>query len=165
MLQKIKKPRGITVKTRNNKTWCGLIIAAVAVIFVLATSNMPAQKSVSVEFPNSGVSLNVEVADTPYMLGRGLMFRQKMFIDSGMLFVFPQPQELKFWMKNTLMPLDMIFISENFTIVNIAENAQPCVSESCKIYSSIAPAKYTIETNAGFVRTNGIKVGDSVRIG
>jgi len=152
------------MKIKNDKILCGLVIVAVAVVFVLAIGNMPSQKNVSVEFPNSGVSLTAEVADTPYMLGRGLMFRQKMFLDSGMLFVFPQPQELKFWMKNTLMPLDMIFISENFTIVNIVEDAKPCTTK-CEIYSSLLPAKYTVETNAGFVRDNGIKVGDSVKIG
>lgn len=148
----------------KNKTGYGLVIVAVAVVFVLAIGNMPAQKIVSVNFPESGVSLNAEVADTPYMLGRGLMFRQKMFLDSGMLFIFNEPKELKFWMKNTLMPLDIIFISENFTIVNIVEDAKPCTT-NCEIYSSAAPAKYAIETNAGFARTNGIKAGDMIRIG
>ncbi|MFZ3077307.1 MAG: DUF192 domain-containing protein [Candidatus Aenigmatarchaeota archaeon] len=152
------------MKTNNSKTGYELAIAAVAVILLLAIGSMSSAKNVSVKFPNSGVSLKAEVADTPYMLGRGLMFRQKMFLDSGMLFVFSQQQILKFWMKNTLMPLDMIFISENFTIVNIVEDAKPCTS-NCEIYSSIAPAKYTVEANAGFVRNNGIKVGDEVRVG
>lgn len=147
----------------KNKTGYGLVVVAVAVLFVLAIGNTPAQKSVSVGFPDSGVSLKAEIAGTPYMLGQGLMFRQKLFLDSGMLFVFPQQQELKFWMKNTLMPLDMIFISEDFKIVNIVEDAKPC-ENNCEIYSSILPAKYTVETNAGFVRTNGINIGDEVRI-
>ncbi len=150
-------------KTGNSRAGYEIVVIAIAIMFVLAIG-VPAQKTVSVEFPDSGVSLKTEVADTPYMQGKGLMFRQKMFLDSGMLFVFDKSKELKFWMKNTLMPLDMIFISENMTITNIIENAKPCTT-NCEIYSSVSPAKYAIETNAGFVKTNGIEVGDSVRIG
>lgn len=139
------------------------LVVLVAVAFIFLLGAFPAQKNVTVQFPESGVSLKTEIADTPYMQGKGLMFRQKMFLDSGMLFVFEKPKELKFWMKNTLMPLDMIFISEDLKIVNIVENARPCANR-CEIYSSIFPAKYTIETNAGFVRDNGIKIGDGVRI-
>lgn len=150
---------------RARKNRAGYELAAlVAVVFIFLIGGFPAQKNVIVKFPERGASLSVEIADTPYMQGKGLMFRQKMFMDSGMLFVFDSQKELKFWMKNTLMPLDMIFISENFTIVNIVENAKQCTN-NCEIYSSILPAKYTIETNAGFVKNNGIKVGDSVRIG
>ena len=150
-------------RAEKNKAGYELVILT-AVVFIFVVGNISAQEKVFVEFLNRGVSLSVEVADTPYMQGRGLMFRQKMFLDSGMLFVFQQPQELKFWMKNTLMPLDMIFISEDLRIVNIVENAKPCAN-ICEIYSSLLPAKYTVETNAGFVRMNGIKVGDSVVIG
>lgn len=145
----------------KNKT---IYVLAAAVIFIFVLGGIHFQKKTVIEFPGSNISITAEVADSPFLREKGLMFRQELPQNSGMLFIFETPQELKFWMKNTLIPLDMIFISENFTIVNIVENAKPCTN-NCEIYSSILPAKYTVETNAGFVEKNGIKIGDSVRIG
>ncbi len=147
---------------KKEKTEITLIVALAAIIFVLITGN-DADKKASVTFPGKNVSITAEVADNPFSREKGLMFRQSLSQDSGMLFVFESPQELRFWMKNTLMPLDIIFVSENFTIMNVAESAQPC-SGYCPLYYSAAPAKYVVEANAGFARKNGITVGDMISI-
>lgn len=140
-----------------------MIVVLAAIISVLIIG-MQDNGKFSVSFPDRNVSIIADIADTPYARGKGLMFVQSLPENAGMLFVFENPQDLRFWMKNTLIPLDIIFVSENFTVVNIAENAQPC-SGYCPLYYSASPSKYVIETNAGFARKNGIKVGDSVRIG
>ncbi len=139
-------------------------VAILAIIFVLITANVQYGKYVSISFSGKNVSISAEVADTPYAREKGLMFVKSLPENSGMLFIFDYPQELRFWMKNTLIPLDIIFVSENFTVVNVAENAQPC-SDYCPLYYSAAPAKYVVETNAGFAEKNGIKEGDEVRVG
>ncbi|MBA3064951.1 DUF192 domain-containing protein [bacterium] len=151
-------------KSRNNAGYGLVILAAVVFIFVL--NGLPARKA-AIDFSGDGsgggISITAEVADTPFLREKGLMFIRSLPQNSGMLFIFESPRELRFWMKNTLIPLDMIFVSENFTIVNIAENAQPCAAD-CPLYYSAAPAKYVVETNAGFAKENGIRVGNNVVI-
>lgn len=156
------KKKGIRMR-RKEKTKIVLIVALIAIIFVLITGSTPSYRNVSVSFPHENVSITAEAADSPLAREKGLMFRGSLPKDSGMIFIFEYPQPLRFWMKNTFIPLDIIFVSENFTIVNIAENAQPC-SGYCPLYYSASPAKYAVETNAGFARKNGIKAGDRVRI-
>ena len=92
------------------------------------------------------------------------MYRESLPEDSGMLFVFGDEAVRSFWMKNTLIPLDMIFIDSNRRIVHIEENTQPCESDPCSIYSSQLPAMYVIEVNAGFSERNGLGAGDSVTL-
>ncbi len=159
----IKKRKKVIKMRKKEKTKIVLIVALTAIIFVLITGSAPSYRNVSVSFPDRNVSITAEVADNPFSREKGLMFRQSLPQDSGMAFVFEQPQKLRFWMKNTLIPLDIIFVSENFTVVNVAENAQPC-SGYCPLYYSAAPAKYVVEANAGFAEKNGIKAGDSVII-
>ncbi|MEM2175413.1 MAG: DUF192 domain-containing protein [Candidatus Micrarchaeia archaeon] len=110
------------------------------------------------------VRVYVEVADEDDERIKGLMFRKNLAKNRGMLFVFDQEMNVSFWMKNTLIPLDMIFISANGTINEIKENIQPCIEDSCPVYSSLHPTKYVIEVNANFTKENGIKVGDFVNI-
>ena len=78
-----------------------------------------------------------------------------------MLFVYDNERLLNFWMKNTLIPLDIIFLDKNKIIVNIAD-AKPCEQDPCELYSSQLPAMYAIEVNSGFALENNIKIGDSV---
>ncbi|HTX86865.1 MAG TPA: DUF192 domain-containing protein [Candidatus Nanoarchaeia archaeon] len=108
--------------------------------------------------------IHAEAAITPAQLTRGLMFRQSMPADSGMLFIFPQESIRSFWMKNTLIPLDMIFISADDKIVDIKSNFQPCTADPCPVYQSAAPAKYVLEVKAGIIRKKGIAIGDKLTI-
>jgi uncharacterized membrane protein (UPF0127 family) len=103
---------------------------------------------------------SVEVMRTPEQLAQGLMFRRYMPDDRGMLFDFKTEQPVQFWMKNTYLPLDMIFISKAGKIVSIAENAEP-LSE--KLIASGAPALGVLEVNAGTAARIHAKPGDTVR--
>jgi YVTN family beta-propeller protein len=110
----------------------------------------------------SGIHVYVDVANDPEEQSRGLMFRNSMEWNNGMLFVYEDVEYLSFWMKNTYIPLDMIFVDKDLRIVDIKEDVQPCPLQEdiCPSYPSKQPAKYVLEVNAGFVRQNGIRVGD-----
>ena len=105
---------------------------------------------------------NVEIADTPESRELGLMFRESLDKDKGMLFIFDDEAERTFWMKNTKIPLDMIFIDADNKIIHIL-TAEPCAEEPCKIYSPELPTKYVLEINAGESDKRGIKIGDDAK--
>lgn len=104
----------------------------------------------------------VELATTPAEQEHGLMDRTSMPSDHGMLFVFPVSQPLTFWMKNTLIPLDMLFFDANRRLVAIQADAQPCKAEPCKLYPSNVPARYVLELNAGTAARLGLHKGDVI---
>ncbi len=104
--------------------------------------------------------LQVEVMRTEEDRERGLMERRFLPADRGMLFEFDREQHVMMWMKNTYIPLDMIFLSRTGAVTHIAENAEP-MSEA--IISSNGPAFGVLEVNAGFARKIGLKDGDLVR--
>ncbi|MBS3073357.1 DUF192 domain-containing protein [Candidatus Pacearchaeota archaeon] len=95
------------------------------------------------------LEIKAEVADTIWKQAIGLMNRTNLPEDQGMLFIFDSERKREFWMKNTIIPLDMIFLDKDFKIVNIIKNAQPCKSLDCEFYSSTGPARYVIEINGG----------------
>jgi uncharacterized protein len=101
----------------------------------------------------------VEMARTPQQQNQGLMFRTTLADDKGMLFPFPQPRIASFWMRNTLIPLDIIFIGSDGRIVNIAENTTPY---SLEPVVSIAPVTAVLELRGGLTAQLGIKAGDAV---
>ena len=91
----------------------------------------------------------VGLAKTPDERARGLMYKKTLDKNSGMLFVFPVEKEYSFWMRNTFIPLDIIWINKDKEIVHIKDNALPCLSEPCEYYSPNAEALYVLEINAG----------------
>ncbi len=105
------------------------------------------------------VQIDIEIAENDYERELGLMFRKSMEEKQGMLFVFPGERVLSFWMRNTLIPLDMIFVNENKTIVSISKNAVPLTTNS---HRSNAPAKYVVEVIGGFSDKYNIKAGDRI---
>jgi len=113
-----------------------------------------------VQFDNADFS--VELANTPSERQQGLMFRESMPDNRGMLFVFDDVVPRSFWMKNTLIPLDMLFIDDNWTVVHVA-NAVPCTVDPCPSYSS-PPAMYVLEINGGLAEKSGIKVGSKLSL-
>lgn len=110
------------------------------------------------------VCYDVEIADTVEERAVGLMNRSELSRDRGMLFIFEQPGKYSFWMKNTLISLDIVWISESFEIVEIEEDVQPCVTSECKSYGGSVPAQYVLEVNTGEVERNGFAKGDLVQI-
>ena len=105
--------------------------------------------------------VKVEVVTKPADQAQGLMYRRSLGKDSGMLFIFRQEEPQSFWMKNTLIPLDMIFISRDLVIVDIT-TMRPCITDPCPDYTSRQPAQYVLEVNAGYCRSHNIAIGDKV---
>ena len=105
------------------------------------------------------VSLDIEIADDEYATQTGLMYRSSMKNTQGMLFIFPDTDFRAFYMKNTEIPLDIIFIAEDKTIVSIQKNAQPMNETSLP---SEAPAKYVLEVNAGLSDKWTLQKGDLI---
>jgi uncharacterized protein len=102
---------------------------------------------------------NVEIAKTPEQQETGLMFRKTVAADGGMLFDFGPPHDIQMWMKNTIAPLDMVFINQDGTIRSIAENTVP---ESLATIDSRGPIRATLELAAGTTAKLDIRVGDKV---
>jgi uncharacterized protein len=107
-----------------------------------------------------GHRFTIEVADTDASRERGLMDRKSMPPDHGMLFVFPDSEPRTFWMKDTLIPLDMLFFDNRRRLVTLISDAPPCTADPCRIYPSNAPARYVLELNAGTAAKFGIREGD-----
>jgi len=107
---------------------------------------------------------NVEIAKTVAQREAGLMNRAKLDKDKGMLFVFNKEGIHPFWMKNTLISLDIIWIGSNSKVVFIIQNVQPCTTLICPSVVPNLKAKYVIELNSGTCQEIGLKVGDLVQI-
>jgi hypothetical protein len=106
------------------------------------------------------VVFQVEVADTPAKRELGLQYRKELGSDRGMIFLFAAEAPQTFWMKNTPIPLDMIFINRDRRIVGIIEQTVPYSLESRSVK---APSQYVLEINGGLAKRHGIQTGDRVR--
>lgn len=111
----------------------------------------------------SDVRVSVEVPATPAEMAKGLMHRESLGENEGMIFVFDKEAKYSFWMKNTLIPLDMIFINDDNKIVDIL-NAVPCKEEPCEHYIPKEKAVYVLEVNNGFAQKHNIQIGEEVKI-
>lgn len=109
------------------------------------------------------VTILIEVADEPEERARGLMNRTELPQDTGMLFVFPESAMRSFWMKNTLIPLEIFYFDGNGEFVSWT-TMQPCEKEPCPTYDSASLAKYALEVSPGFRAKNGIGVGWNIDI-
>ncbi|MEK6606925.1 MAG: DUF192 domain-containing protein [Myxococcota bacterium] len=105
------------------------------------------------------VRVRVEVARTPEERARGLMFRERLDADAGMIFLFERSEAQSFWMKNTKIPLDMIFIDEKLHVVGVVEGAEPMSEEPRGVG---IPSRTVLEVNAGFARENAIVAGTPI---
>jgi uncharacterized membrane protein (UPF0127 family) len=124
-----------------------------------STSAPASIASVAIDTGSRKVAFRVEVAVTPEEHARGLMYRSELAADAGMLFVFEQPSVQRFWMKNTLIPLDMIFIGKDRKIVGVVEDAVP-ETETERMVG--APSQYVLEIGGGLSARLGIKRGEPV---
>ena len=110
-----------------------------------------------------GETFTIEVADSPGKQELGLMFRDSMPKDHGMLFIFPGESMRSFWMKNTRIPLDIIYFDAEFRLVSVS-SAKPCRTTRCPGYPSDGPAKYVLELNQGLADELQLEVGDRIEI-
>lgn len=105
------------------------------------------------------LTIIAEIADSPIEHSKGLMFRKNLDLNKGMLFIFDDEDYRTFWMKNTLIPLDMVFIDDNMTVVD-KTTMQPCKNDPCPTYTSEFPAKYVLEVNSGVAQS--IEMGSKI---
>ena len=133
-----------------------------SIFLLLAACSKSDLKPVIIQTANGEVTYFVEVADTVDKMTQGLMYREHLKKDQGMIFVFnsTHPQPIAMWMKNTYIPLDMLFISKENVITGIAENTEPLSLKM--IRPTRASSIYVIEINAGEVKRHGIKIGDKI---
>ena len=123
------------------------------------------ENAISTKVKINGKTYELEIANTPAEREKGLMDRQSMDADKGMIFIFPVSGIYPFWMKNTYIPLDIIWLNENKEVVYIYENAKPCSNVVEAVCNSKIPpklAKYVIELNAGEVKDLGLQVGTKI---
>jgi len=107
---------------------------------------------------SADLKIEAELAYTDETRMRGLMFRDSLAADAGMLFIFPYMDRHSFWMKNTLISLDIIWLNERKEIVYFT-TAVPCTSDPCTSYVPMQKAKYVLEVNEGFAKKHGLKIG------
>lgn len=129
-------------------------------IFTHAWAENPRLTPVTV----GSVRFQVEIARTPQERELGLMFRRELPSDQGMLFEQPVGRAI-FWMKNTYIPLDLLYFDAEGRLAEIQANAQPCVTQDCRLYpSKSAAVRYILELNAGEAAKRGIQPGDQLRM-
>ena len=136
-----------------------ILICIIFIGFVIYSLN-DSKEIREVCFNNS--CYKVEVSKTSQERSRGLMFREYLKEENGMLFIFSEEGKYGFWMKNTYIPLDIIWISQNNEVVQTIENIQPCKIDDCLSYGGHENALYVLEVNSGEIEKNNIKIGDEV---
>lgn len=157
--------------TKNIKSACVLIL-----IFgmIISCANDPKESSIDTEeilfskegelsFIKSGEqvrTIDIEIADTPYERETGLMYRKSLGDNEGMLFIYPNEAPRSFYMKNTYIPLDLIFYNRDSVVVSFHENAVPLTETSIP---SNFPAQFILEINAGKVEEWNIETGDRIK--
>ena len=127
--------------------------------FFLVSFYTFSNEKIDVSIYNKNITFNVEVVKTIEERRIGLMYRKKLLNNEGMLFIFPREKIIQLWMKNTYIPLDVIFISENKVIVDIKKNMEK-LSET--IVKSKVKSRYALEFNAGLINKLDIEIGDKV---
>ncbi|MEK7341423.1 MAG: DUF192 domain-containing protein [Candidatus Binatota bacterium] len=136
--------------------WVSVLVAALS----SPLSCRPDPRVVVLTKGGKEVVLRVEIADTPAKRELGLQYRRELGDDQGMLFLFPVEGRQSFWMKNTPLPLDIIFIGSDLKIAGIIHQAVPFSTNSLSVS---APSQFVLEIKGGLSRRSGIEAGDSVR--
>jgi uncharacterized membrane protein (UPF0127 family) len=109
-----------------------------------------------------GQCVAVEIMDDDMERQRGLQDRTQLADNAGMLFVFQEDGYHSFWMKDTKIPLDMLWLDHSRTIVHLEQNAPPCLSSTCLSYTPLKSALYVLELNSGKAKKLGLKMGDQL---
>lgn len=141
------------------KILCSLSLVIIVIILLFKGGLLGAIEKNQVCFQKGCVE--VEIARTQTERYRGLQFRSSLGGDQGMLFIFPDIKRHSFWMKDTLIPLDIIWLDESRHAVYMLENVPVCKEEPCPIYTPSHEARYVLEINAGRASSLNIKEGDS----
>ena len=143
------------------------MIKYIIVLFIFLQFILPAGEKVefiqdaSIIKAKKTINLKIALAQTPATWQKGLMKIKKMESNQGMLFIFPKEKHRIFWMKDTYIALDLIFLNKNLEIIGIVENNQPMSEENIKIDKK---SKYILEVNAGFVKKHKIVIGEKLKL-
>jgi uncharacterized protein len=177
MLKQSKNKTSIQLKNQrpffSNQVYIISGIVILAVILFLIIQPFSKKESADTEYMfkkdgeltftdslnNQKTKIDIQIANNDFDRELGLMFRKQMDENKGMLFIFPDEARQSFWMRNTLISLDMIFVNALNKIVTIHRNTQTLSDQS---YPSSAPAKYVIEVNGGYCQKHGINEGDKI---
>ncbi|HEY3277536.1 MAG TPA: DUF192 domain-containing protein [Syntrophorhabdaceae bacterium] len=149
------------VRAGRHTAIIGLFLVTLFPGTILAASRGPGKVAFFPEGTKPSCTFKVELAVTHEEQARGLMFRERLADDEGMLFIFGKDEERAFWMRNTLIPLDIIFIDSRFKVVSVHDFAKPKDETSI---SSRFPAKYVVEVKGGKAATCRINAGTRVKI-
>ena len=177
-------PKNIKKKQAGNKKFLYPIMAVILIVVIggyliltntnssEASNSKPAnQQSKQFQFKKEGEltfqnsqgefisKIDIEIANDMVERAVGLMYRDELGEDQGMFFVFPTEEYQSFWMRNTVLSLDILFVNKNREIVTIHKNTIPFSDES---YPSTVPSIYVVEVNAGYTDKYGIKEGDKI---
>jgi uncharacterized protein len=156
---KVQNP--VPTKTRRPKKALLFLAFSIFLIFfaaMAASSQEPHRNFIDLRI--KGKKIRVEVVRTEQEKAKGLMFREKLGKDEGMIFVYGREEHLSFWMKNTRIPLSIAFLDKTGKIVDI----QDMVPFSLQTHVSALPARYALEVNQGWFKENGISVGDGIKL-
>ena len=141
-----------------NRMFAPMLVMLIGCANAAATSHAPP----AVEL--HGQRFSVEFATDDASREHGLMMRTTLAADHGMLFVFPDTAPRAFWMKNTLIPLDILYFDAERRLVSMQLNVPPCKADPCQIYPSGAAARYVLELSAGTAHRIGAKAADELKI-
>lgn len=137
-----------------------LIVSASTIIGIISFFSQNSEEYNKICMNNH--CFHIEIAQTQEQREKGLMYRDSLKSNKGMLFIFTNEDYHSFWMKNTKIPLDIIWISSDLKVVHIEQNVLPCLSDPCLSYDSPKPALYVLEINAGETEKCNIKLNDPV---
>ena len=143
----------------KNKT----IILLILILTISACTTQTQQETCIDEICFDENCFKIEIPRTQEEMIRGLMHVEYLPDDEGMLFIFKEPRAHAFWMKDTLIPLDMIWLDEELQVVYV-QTAVPCIEEPCTIYAPNTTALYTLEINAGLADEKNIEIGQKATL-
>lgn len=139
------------------------ILICIIAFCIIGIKDMHADENfIKITFPN-GKIIKTEIADNDQKRAYGLMFRKNLPYEAGMLFIFDEEDFHSFWMKNTLIPLDILWLDKDMRILYYFANVPPCKSDPCQSYKPLFKAKYVLEVNSGFIKKENLKLGDRLQ--
>jgi len=154
----------IKIKKRDEKLkrnmFLLLVFLSFSILLISQDINLPVfpKGELTISQDGKSITIPIEIADNDELQSLGLMYRNDIPKEYGMLFVFPTEGIRAFWMKNTYIPLDIAFINSEGVILEI-KTMEPCYSQNCPVYTIYKPFRYALEVKVGFFEEYGFKPG------
>ncbi len=147
------------VQLKKRLIYLSIIVSLFLIGNMWLDDSLQSFKKGKVVFSEPEIVFDIEIAETELQRAQGLMYRESLDLNAAMLFIFEDEGIQRVWMKNTLIALDVIFLSNTGKVVSILQSLKPCKKPVCEIYASKLSAKYMLEVNAGIVKKTGLMVG------